>query len=151
MGQSEILSNIQLRLFRDEQIRTLLALPTGIKLASFRDKYCIASYNATEVLDKDTKCRLVISWTKTTALSNPEVAIRTLCFDIYVPRELVYTASKHNALLRRQDLIQRRIKQLLHNQSIADFKLKCTGLNDALSSNVDYAKAFILFDVKYIY
>lgn len=151
MGQSEILSDLQLLLFKDTILKNLLALPDTTKLVAFRDKYCIAGYNASELVDNTIKSRLVISWAKTTSLSNPETAIRTLCFDIYVQKDIVYTASERSALVRRQDLIQRRIKQLLHNQRVAGFKFKCTGLNDALSSNTDYAKAFILFDVKYIF
>lgn len=151
MGQSEILSDLQLLLFKDTELKNLMALPNTTKLIEFRDKYCITSYNSSEMVGSDIPTRLVVSWIKTLNLSNPETAIRTLCFDIYLRKDLVYGASTKSALIRRQDLIQKRIKKLLHNQRIAGFKFKCTGLNDALSGNVDYHKAFILFDVKYIY
>lgn len=152
MAQDDILKNLMLILFNDEKLKDLMAIPIADRndLILFRDKYCIADVNASASVDNTIPCRLVLSWLSIQQTRNADVAIRPLNVDIYTQKKRQYDVT-NNALDRRQDMVTKRIKQLIHNERISDFLFRSLNLGDLLSGNLDYSRCFILFNVKYIF
>lgn len=151
MGQDDIMKKIKLLLYNDIELLDLMNLPPKDRiLTKFRDKYCVSGLLSSNLSDNTLPVRLVISWLSTKSTSNPNIALRPLCIEVYVQRNIEYTATK-NALDRRQDLITKRIKVLLQEKRIEGFKLRATEIGDLTSNSIDYVRSFITFQTKYIF
>lgn len=152
MAQDDILKTVIATMFNDTELKHLMAIPKKDfnSLPSFINKYCVSGLLSSTLVDSDIPVRIVVGWLSTSETKNPYVSLRRLNFDIYVQKNYERNVT-NNILDRRQDKIQKRLKNLFHDKLVSEFKVRAYDLGDLTSNNLDYVRSYISFTMKYIF
>ena len=151
MGQLDIGRTILTTFFNDSLLKDYMGISVSDKnkIVEFRDKYCCNIFNSDALVINDIS-RLVYRNLNLSSTNNPQVKIDSLMIDIYVKASEEYTVDPVDRLKRRQDVIYKRILELLNNQSICGFKFRLVDKGDLYSGVLNYHRYFLKFEYKFI-
>lgn len=112
---NNVLRNV---IFPDEKLKDLMLVPKGTDILKFEDKYFIRDGSTDELLTNE-KVRIVHNDTQGFDTFNPHVKGKYRNFDIYVSKDVEYTAD-NDRLRSRQVMIAERLKYLLLRHKVVE-------------------------------
>ena len=133
-------------IFKDEELRNLMLLPSDIKIMDFITKYFIRAGTTSEPLVNEA-VRIVYGVIGTGLANDVRVLRQELSFDIYVKQKNLHDADR-DRLIFRTELIASRLNELLSNQydsRLAGYRFRCIGESDMSTSTIGYSRYNISF------
>lgn len=137
-------------IFQDAELKTLMKIPDGTNIITFRDKYFIHAGDATSVLT-DEPVRIIYGSVTTGSTGAPNVKSKELSFDIYVKQPELYNAGR-DRLVRRTTLIANRLASLLtQRRYIHGYRFWIENDEDMTTRTIGYARRNISFGYMQVY
>lgn len=132
-------------IFKDNELKRLMEIPTGTSIISFIDNYFIRSGSNNKLLS-DQKVRVIYGHYGAELDDTPYVSDNTLSFDIYVKSEEAHNVS-NDRLEMRTVAIAERIKYLLtKNRYVINlYRFRQVSEGDKYTSTIGYIRYNISF------
>lgn len=131
---NDIIRNV---LFKDDELRRLMMVPSNCKILDFIDNYFVRS-GGTGPLLTNQHVRIVYGSNTIGDDNNPGVLNNQISFNIYVKNTNIHD-SENDRLIYRTVLIAERLKYLLmHNRYIRSYRFWVAQEQDMYTSLVDY-------------
>ena len=143
------------RIFKDEQLKTLMLIPSNVKINKFVEQYFIQTGSTSELLT-DQKVRVIYGFQQKNTTGVPNVVQHLLNFDIYVKYDDMHTAT-NDTLDNRTTLIANRLNLLLTKIDVDQwghidgYKFTVAGEKDSATRTVGYSRYTISFWFNKVY
>ena len=153
LGWVDAWANIMRKvIWKDDQLKQLMKLPSGTNILQFRDRYFIRA-GFTNELVTDEICRIVYSDLPGHDTDVPNVRRNIMSFDIYVKDEEMYNVD-NDRLKSRADLIASRLYKILtQDRYVAKtgYRFWSGGDYDLGTRTVGYSRKTLLLNYMKVY
>lgn len=137
-------------IFPDQELRTLMNLPSDIKIIDFIDNYFIRAGYTGKLLTNQS-VRIVYGSYPVGPTENPNVTVDMMSFDIYVKQEDLHNVSNDRLVFRNQKIAERLHYLLMRQKRLYSYKFWFQSEGDLGTSMMGYTRYNISFKYKRVY
>jgi len=139
-------------IFADEELKTLMEIPSNTSIINFIDKYFIRAGYTNKLLENE-KVRIVYSDIQGDDTPVPNVKRKMLTFDIYVKLSELHNVGTDRLVMRTQLIANKLIKLLTQSRYLLDtgYRFWVAGDWDLGTRTTDYARYCVAFYYMKVY